>query len=33
MKADEIFGVIKDGVPTKFVDDWDFIGKLGEGKL
>ena len=33
MKADEIFGVIKDGVPLKFVDDWDFIGKLGEGKL
>ena len=33
MRADQIFGVIKDGVPQEFVDGWDFIGKLGEGKL
>ncbi|CBY09507.1 unnamed protein product [Oikopleura dioica] len=29
--ADQIFGVIKDGVPQEFIDGWDFIGKLGEG--
>jgi len=33
MRADQIFGVIKDGVPQEFIDGWDFIGKLGEGKL
>ena len=32
MRADDIFGVIVDGVPTPFLEDWDFIGKLGEGK-